>query len=253
LAELVVKPMDLGDGVSAKNGLIPFNSTVLFAGSVSRPVVLPWTFLMSFLLLQTTLPAIGLAGIGAFLAFRRKDDRRGEYIATAIWFLLPILLAIGLGTTLYDNGRHYLFLWTAGLLFAAVAIEWVLALPLPKGISLGLAAAALLPGLLGIIRLHPYEYVYFNELVGGVRGAFRRYDLDYWATSYREAMGYVNREASPGPGLPWRLPGNSLTTTPVGTFIWRRSRAIQRGFPSPSSGSPSLGQIGTWTSIRTHR
>jgi hypothetical protein len=180
-----------------RTALLPFNTTVLFAGSVSRPADLPWTYLPTFLLLQTTLPAIALAGLGAFLALRRKDSRTGEHIVTAVWLLLPIVLAVSLGTTLYDNGRHYLFLWTAGLLFTAVAIQWVLDLPLPKGISLGMVAAALLPGLLGIIRLHPYEYIYFNELVGGVRGAFRRYDLDYWATSYREAMGYVNRHAPP--------------------------------------------------------
>jgi hypothetical protein len=48
-----------------------------------------------------------------------------------------------------------------------------------------------------IVRLHPYEYVYFNELAGGVRGASRAYEMDYWATSYRETMAYINREALP--------------------------------------------------------
>jgi hypothetical protein len=59
-----------------------------------------------------------------------------------------------------------------------------------------LVLAALLPAILAILRLHPYEYVYFNELTGGVRGAFRRYELDYWALSYREAAEYLDREAS---------------------------------------------------------
>jgi hypothetical protein len=103
-----------------------------------------------------------------------------------------------LGTTLYDNGRHYLFLWTAAFLFAGVAIEWILDWRVPSGLRIGLVAALLLPGPAGILRLHPYEYVYFNELAGGVHGAFRRYELDYWATSYREAMDYINRQASPG-------------------------------------------------------
>ena len=35
-------------------------------------------------------------------------------------------------------------------------------------------------------------YAYYNELVGGVPGAFRNYELDYWATSYREAFAYLN-------------------------------------------------------------
>ena len=43
--------------------------------------------------------------------------------------------------------------------------------------------------------LHPYEYIYYNGLVGGVQGAFRRYELDYWGTSYREAAGYLGAVA----------------------------------------------------------
>ena len=173
--------------------LLPFDIPVLFAGSLSQPADLPWTYLPTFILLQTTLPALALAGFGAYLAFRRKDGRRYEYLVTVLWFALPLAMAIGLGATLYDNGRHYLFLWTARLLFAGVAIEWILDWRVPSGLRIGLVAAILLPGLAGILRLHPYEYVYFNELAGGVRGAFRRYELDYWATSYREAMEYINR------------------------------------------------------------
>jgi hypothetical protein len=50
----------------------------------------------------------------------------------------------------------------------------------------------------GIVRLHPYEYIYYNEIVGGVRGAEGVFDLDYWCTALREAMVEVNRVASPG-------------------------------------------------------
>jgi len=28
--------------------------------------------------------------------------------------------------------------------------------------------------------LHPYEYMYFSPLVGGVPGATGKYDMDYW-------------------------------------------------------------------------
>lgn len=63
----------------------------------------------------------------------------------------------------------------------------------------GLAAALLLiPGLVGVLTLHPYEYIFYNSLIGGVRGAFRNFELDYWATSYREAMEIINPVAPPG-------------------------------------------------------
>jgi hypothetical protein len=52
--------------------------------------------------------------------------------------------------------------------------------------AIGLIVAA--EQIVTLVRLHPYEYVYYNHLVGGIRGAAGRYELDYWATSYREAV-----------------------------------------------------------------
>ncbi|MGD0846992.1 MAG: hypothetical protein ABR948_05340, partial [Bradyrhizobium sp.] len=50
-----------------------------------------------------------------------------------------------------------------------------------------------------LIRLHPYEYLFYNPLVGGLQGASRRYDLDYWFSSMPEAIGvleaYLRRTA----------------------------------------------------------
>ena len=40
-----------------------------------------------------------------------------------------------------------------------------------------------------MMELHPNQYIYYNALVGGVRGANGRYELDYWGTSLAEAAG----------------------------------------------------------------
>jgi len=42
---------------------------------------------------------------------------------------------------------------------------------------------------------HPYQITYFNELVGGVKGATGKYDLDYWGTSQKAAVEWVNMHA----------------------------------------------------------
>jgi hypothetical protein len=39
-----------------------------------------------------------------------------------------------------------------------------------------------------LVRLHPEEYVFFNQSVGGLRGAAGNYETDYWGNSYREAV-----------------------------------------------------------------
>ena len=67
--------------------------------------------------------------------------------------------------------------------------------PLAHWLLWGLILA---PGIWGIARLHPYEYAYFNAYAGGLRGTPSEFDQEYWCTSYREAMGYVNTVAEPG-------------------------------------------------------
>jgi hypothetical protein len=49
-----------------------------------------------------------------------------------------------------------------------------------------------LPGLIGIKKLHPYEYAYYNSFVGGTKGAFRTYETEYWLTCYKEAVEQLN-------------------------------------------------------------
>jgi len=52
----------------------------------------------------------------------------------------------------------------------------------------GFILIVLLPGLIGIVNLHPYEYTYYNSFVGGTSGAFRNYETDYWLTCYKESV-----------------------------------------------------------------
>lgn len=37
-------------------------------------------------------------------------------------------------------------------------------------------------------ELHPNEYIYFNELIGGLPGAYGNYDTDYYGNSYKEGF-----------------------------------------------------------------
>ncbi len=60
-----------------------------------------------------------------------------------------------------------------------------------------------------LVRLHPYESLSYNSLVGGLPGAFRRYDLDYWFNSMPEAIhdleAYVRKTSPAGSIQPPRI------------------------------------------------
>ena len=102
---------------------------------------------------------------------------------------------------LYDAQRHALFLLPP----MAAAAGWTLseafsAGRLPRGFR-GACAAALIGIALSvcvdIVQLHPYEYVYFNRLSGGLAGQYRKFETDYWSISYREGLEWVLKELAP--------------------------------------------------------
>ena len=45
------------------------------------------------------------------------------------------------------------------------------------------------------IRSHPNQTVYFNELAGGPRGAFTRFDLDYWGNCMLQSVAWTAAKA----------------------------------------------------------
>jgi len=105
--------------------------------------------------------------------------------------VLPLSALIVSRSPLYDNFRQILFVLPPLFMLAGFAFEKIGSLRL----RLAVIALAILPGIFAGFRLHPYEYIYYNSLVGGVNGAFRRYELDYWGTSYREAAAYLDSVA----------------------------------------------------------
>ena len=71
------------------------------------------------------------------------------------------------------------------------------------------AAGIALP-VIGMVRLHPYEYVFYNQVIGGARGAQPLYMLDYWGLALKQA-GNALRDAlaargeAPPAGRKWKI------------------------------------------------
>jgi hypothetical protein len=103
---------------------------------------------------------------------------------------------------MYDGIRHFLFIVPPIFIFSGFTFETVLyflsthAVRYANWLYAGFVILILLPGVLGIVRLHPYEYTYYNSFIGGVRGAFRNYETDYWLTCYKEAVQDLNSSIS---------------------------------------------------------
>jgi hypothetical protein len=174
----------------------PWPGQVLFKGVQYESTDIPRSYLPVLLGIQLTEPVWVLFFAGLTVAIAGFVKRR-EYVdllvLTLVWFVLPLAGFILSRTPLYDNFRQIFFILPPVFLMAGIVFDKI------KGTALQTALIALvvLPGVIGIIRLHPYEYIYYNSIIGGESGAFRRFELDYWGTSYREAAVWLNETALP--------------------------------------------------------
>jgi hypothetical protein len=174
----------------------PFSGRVMFAGELLPAHKLPAHYLPTLLGIQFTLPALVLVLGGGIVGIKKLTGPNQALIAVLLlWFLLPFLYVVLSRPTLYHNFRQLLFLVPPLFLFAGFGLEWIYKRFSTKALFWAVTVLALLPGVVAILQLHPYEYVYYNELVGGLRGAEGNYELEYWRTSMTEATRQLNEIA----------------------------------------------------------
>jgi hypothetical protein len=174
---------------------------VLFNGIHYPSTELPRTYLPWLLAIQLTETALLAFAGGVVIAIRRLWRRHSSMnllIVVLAWFIIPLAYVVLLRPSIYGNFRQFLFILPPLLIVAGLAVGWLFSQLRHWALHVLAALLLLAPGLAAIAQLHPYEYIYYNSIVGGVRGAAGQFELDYWCTSYRDAMDYVNEHAGEG-------------------------------------------------------
>ncbi|MDD2922572.1 MAG: glycosyltransferase family 39 protein [Anaerolineales bacterium] len=211
----------------------PWFGKVLFNGAEYAPTELPYSYLPVLLAIQLTTPVwilffIGLFSLGNASRHDVKPfpnseksprqnhpDQQGATHAphnrllalTVIWFVLPLIGFIVARAALYDNFRQIFFILPPIFFVAGLGMETILKRATKPALRVLIASLLILPGIAAGIRLHPYEYVYYNSLIQNPNGKF---ELDYWAISYREAAEYINAVAPPNSNIMVVGPGQTV-------------------------------------------
>jgi hypothetical protein len=175
----------------------PWQGGVLFEGEVMPASNLPARYLPEMLSIQFTETAVLLFIAGIALACWKLWKREVVLPLTLflLWFIIPLAAIILSDSVVYDGFRQILFLVPPLFLMTGYALDWIFARVRNLALRILILVLIIAPGVYSIISLHPYQYVYFNALVGDVHGASEKYELDYWATSYREAALFLNENA----------------------------------------------------------
>jgi hypothetical protein len=183
-------------------GLVDFGNfhyeiRTILDGRVYEMAAVPRWYVPTYLLIK--LPLVLLAGAGValvMLAARRRDIASNRVFETALLAfaaLFPVLCEVIEKGPAFSGLRHFLFVVPMLAALAGVGFDAVLTqlqLWRPRAATLGHAAlaAAFLWNAAELVRLHPYEYLFFNPLVGGLQGATGRYATDYWVNIMPEAV-----------------------------------------------------------------
>jgi len=159
----------------------------------------PWYAYPRLLLWQWTEPALALMILGSCLFLNNLVRRRasGEISFLLVGLsLTPIAALMVSANTLYDNFRQVLFIWLGFFLLTGFAFEWFFGWLKAWPVRLTLILLAMSASGLAIFQLHPYEYLYYNSLAGGLNSAASRgLPTDYWGLSLREAARFLNKTA----------------------------------------------------------
>jgi hypothetical protein len=146
--------------------------------------------------LAIKMPLVVLVGAGAAVmsatwSALARGSKAGNGARALEMAVLVFVIAFPLSCQVIGHGpsftgmRHFLFVAPPLATLAGIGVHAGLSFVEAHGRAVGIAAFAAVVAAFSfdaaaLVQLHPYEYLFYNSLVGGLQGASRRYETDYW-------------------------------------------------------------------------
>lgn len=178
------------------------------------------TYPALWIIYTTPVPVLFLTTVGIFgslfeLVFRKKHF----VLIVLLWFAVPILRVSWPNSSIYGGIRQIMEFIPGMAVLAGFGGYYLLRLvsrtrwTFVKPIISIVVFASLAFVVYEMVKIHPNENVYFNQLIGGLSGARER-KIPYWGNSYgnvyQQGIAWLNANAEPGAklGFPVSTGGN---------------------------------------------
>lgn len=185
----------------------PWGFWELYAGEPVVGQLIPWHFSVVWFGITTPLLyqvffVAGVVRIVKDFRFKSSVYVRDRFLWLGLFaFVLPLVVVAVMHATLFNAWRHLYFIY-AGFLVVALAgvqqgVRWVGQIQpysrrrVVSAVCVVLVFLSLSGTARDMIHYHPYQHVFFNSIVGGVKGAKGKYEIGYWAVEYRAALEYI--------------------------------------------------------------
>lgn len=119
------------------------------------------------------------------------DNFNNKFIVIIIIAFFPILLAISLSASIYDNMRLFLFVVPFFCLLASFSLYFFLknfTNSFKSKLCIILILFFFSNSMYRFISLTPYQYTYVNFSYLKIKDSMNKFEHDYWGTSYKELI-----------------------------------------------------------------
>jgi len=170
---------------------------------------LPWHYALVMLITTTPIPILFFASIGIVSALNDTWALKNRASSLVLLWLSVSLVRSSMPNVfpVYDGVRLFMEVIPALCILAGIGASKTYSListrlitrkrsVLPSSLfAVVLIGVIILPTFATMLRIHPYEACFYNELVGGIKSASRNFEVEYWGEAYKEGAYWLNRNA----------------------------------------------------------
>ncbi|MES2780533.1 MAG: tetratricopeptide repeat protein [Bacteroidota bacterium] len=176
----------------------------LFEGVRMYMANVPWYYLPKFIIINAPLSVLVGFILLIVLCFAWKKNFANTYpyiLAVLFVLIFPIVYAEVQSMYYYNGWRHYMFTYPP--LIVLTALGWESLFRINKNTIVHAVITVVILGFVSLpaiwmVKNHPNEVVYYNEIVGGTKGAYGNYEMDYYSNSCREAAEWIAKQHPTG-------------------------------------------------------
>ena len=185
----------------------PWGGYVYYLGNFYKSEFLPWHYFFVFLFATTPLLLSAIIILGMYQITARfikrfinidkndsyKDIWRSEkekiFLFIFITVITPLFLIYFFDSRIFNGWRHLYFLFPCLILIGAYFIDRMTLIYSKKKIAIiftFILVIICINNLYNLIRLHPYQYIYFNSIFE--KNANELFEIDYWGVSNKNSL-----------------------------------------------------------------
>ncbi|MEK7497831.1 MAG: hypothetical protein AAB656_02845 [Patescibacteria group bacterium] len=187
-------------------GTPPEMANYIFHGWNMYPIV--------WILYTSPIPILVLSIVGFVASFFLAFFKRNSFAFLAmIWLVIPILRASFPNSSIYGGVRQIMEFVPAFAILSGIGTYVLINQLRYRKVLILLILSSLVFVFYEMVKIHPNQNVYFNQLIGGLSGAKEK-KVPYWGNSYgnayQQGLDWLTENAEPNAklGLPISTMGN---------------------------------------------